>query len=106
MELRTHHLYKTLILHSKNQQVVTKKHPQNEHPGVAISPSPLLVLPRHLSCTILKAAEHSALLEKLKATFYFMEVILGPQQSSCYRSIQFCRAVRGREMKHIRTELM
>lgn len=48
------------------------------HPGVAVSPSPLLAVLCHLSCAILKAAEHSAVLEKLKATFYFMEVILGP----------------------------
>lgn len=40
--------------------------------------SPLLAPPCHLSCAMLKAAEHFAVLEKLKATFYFMEVILGP----------------------------
>lgn len=57
---------------------ISKSSRKKKYPGVAICPSPLLVLPCHLLYAIRKAAEHSAILEKLKATFYFMEVILGP----------------------------
>lgn len=89
MQLKTQYLYKTVILHGKNQSITATTS------GVTISPPPLLDLPRHLTWAILQVTEHSAAVsEKLKTTFYFMEVILGPQQSSCHGNIQFCRAVR------------
>ena len=51
---------------------------EKKNPGVATSLSPLQVPLCHLSCATLKAAEQFTVLEKLKAAFYFMEVVLGP----------------------------
>lgn len=73
---------KYLLYMVKNPKPPNPSKSSQKKQSLGVAPSPSPVLPDHFSCAVLKATKHSAALEELKAAFYFMEVILGPQQSS------------------------